>query len=89
MTPVDRRHDDGTPGRLDGVSNGPLLRLNGLTKRYPGVTALDDITLELPAGRIGDAEDFGAACAWLCSTQAGFITGQNWLVDGGAYTGTF
>ena len=53
MTPVDRRHDDGTPGRLDGVSNGPLLRLNGLTKRYPGVTALDDITLELPAGRIG------------------------------------
>ena len=35
------------------MSNGPLLRLNGLTKRYPGVTALDDITLELPAGRIG------------------------------------
>ncbi|HAN37253.1 MAG TPA: ABC transporter, partial [Acidimicrobiaceae bacterium] len=30
-----------------------MLRLNGLTKRYPGVTALDDITLELPAGRIG------------------------------------
>ena len=43
----------------------------------------------IPAGRIGDAEEFGAACAWLCSTQAGYITGQNWLLDGGAYPGTF
>jgi NAD(P)-dependent dehydrogenase (short-subunit alcohol dehydrogenase family) len=31
----------------------------------------------IPAGRIGDPEEFGAACAWLCSAQAGFITGQN------------
>jgi ABC-2 type transport system ATP-binding protein len=36
-----------------GVSTAPLLRLTGLTKRYPGVTALDDLTLELPTGRIG------------------------------------
>ena len=35
------------------MNNGPLLRLTGLTKSYPGVTALDDLTLELPPGRIG------------------------------------
>jgi len=43
----------------------------------------------IPAGRLGTIEDFGAACAWLCSAQASYITGQNWLVDGGAYPGTF
>lgn len=43
----------------------------------------------IPAGRIGDPAEFGAACAWLCSVQAGYITGQNWLLDGGAYPGTF
>ncbi len=43
----------------------------------------------IPAGRMGDPEEFGAACAWLCSRQAGYITGQNWLLDGGAYPGTF
>ncbi len=42
-----------------------------------------------PAGRFGTAEEFGAACAFLCSTHAGFITGQNLLMDGGAYPGTF
>ena len=35
------------------------------------------------------AEEFGDACAFLCSAQAGFITGQNLLMDGGAYPGTF
>jgi 3-oxoacyl-[acyl-carrier protein] reductase len=42
-----------------------------------------------PAGRFGTIEEFGAACAFLCSAQAGFITGQNLLLDGGAYPGTF
>ena len=42
-----------------------------------------------PAGRLGTAAEFGAACAFLCSVQAGYITGQNWLLDGGAYPGTF
>ena len=44
---------------------------------------------ENPAGRFGTIEDFGAACAFLCSTHAGYFTGQNWLMDGGAYPGTF
>jgi 3-oxoacyl-[acyl-carrier protein] reductase len=42
-----------------------------------------------PAGRFGTIEEFGDACAYLCSAQAAFITGQNLLMDGGAYPGTF
>ncbi|MFO0998423.1 MAG: SDR family oxidoreductase [Alphaproteobacteria bacterium] len=41
-----------------------------------------------PAGRFGTAEEFGDACAYLCSAQASFITGQNFVLDGGAYPGT-
>ena len=42
-----------------------------------------------PAGRFGDPAEFGLACAFLCGAQAGYITGQNILLDGGAYPGTF
>jgi 3-oxoacyl-[acyl-carrier protein] reductase len=42
-----------------------------------------------PARRFGTPEEFGAACAFLCSMHAGYITGHNWLIDGGAYPGTF
>ncbi len=38
----------------------------------------------IPAGRYGTSEEFGAACAFLCSQHAGFIVGQNILLDGGA-----
>ena len=41
-----------------------------------------------PAGRFGDPAEFGAMCAFLCSAQAGFMTGQNVLLDGGSYPGT-
>lgn len=39
----------------------------------------------IPARRFGNAEEFGQACAFLCSTQAGYITGQSLLIDGGAF----
>jgi 3-oxoacyl-[acyl-carrier protein] reductase len=41
----------------------------------------------IPAKRLGDLEGFGAACAFLCSAHAGFITGQNLVIDGGAFPG--
>jgi len=44
---------------------------------------------QIPAGRYGTPEEFGAICAFLCSQQAGYITGQNILPDGGAYPGTY
>lgn len=42
-----------------------------------------------PAGRFGMAHELGAYCAFLCSAQAGYITGQNLLIDGGSYPGTY
>ena len=54
---------------------------------------VDEIRLErekeIPARRFGTADEFGDACAYLCSAQAGYITGQNFLIDGGIYPGTF
>ena len=44
---------------------------------------------QIPAGRYGTPQEFGAICAFLCSVHAGYITGQNVLADGGAYPGTF
>jgi 3-oxoacyl-[acyl-carrier protein] reductase len=41
----------------------------------------------IPAKRFGEPSEFGAACAFLCSAQAGFITGQSLLIDGGAFPG--
>jgi 3-oxoacyl-[acyl-carrier protein] reductase len=43
----------------------------------------------VPARRFGTPDEFGAACAFLCSAQAGYITGQNLLIDGGAFPGAF
>ena len=43
----------------------------------------------IPAKRFGNPAEFGAACAFLCSQQASYITGQNILTDGGAYPGTY
>lgn len=43
----------------------------------------------IPAQRFGSAAEFGAICAMMCSAHAGYLTGQNILLDGGAYPGTF
>ena len=55
--------------------------------------SVDDIRAvqqaQIPAGRFGNAQAFGDICAFLCSVQAGYITGQNILPDGGLYPGTF
>jgi len=42
---------------------------------------------QIPAGRFGDAAEFGDLVAFLCGTRAGYITGQNWLIDGGQFPG--
>jgi 3-oxoacyl-[acyl-carrier protein] reductase len=55
--------------------------------------SVDDIAAArratVPSGRFGTPAEFGAACAFLCSAHAGYITGQNILLDGGAFPGTF
>jgi 3-oxoacyl-[acyl-carrier protein] reductase len=60
------------------------------TKR--GITideAKKERTATIPAKRFGNPDEFGAACAFLCSAHAGYITGQNLLIDGGAFPGAF
>lgn len=52
-----------------------------------------EITMHLTknpvAGRVGDPAELGAICAFLCSAHAGYLTGQNILIDGGLYPGNF
>lgn len=60
-----------------------LMREQGITRE----AARRQITDTLPARRFGDPAEFGATCAYLCSAKAGFITGQNLQLDGGAYQG--
>ncbi|MGF6767799.1 3-oxoacyl-[acyl-carrier protein] reductase [Paraburkholderia sp. GAS199] len=50
--------------------------------------ALEAKRAAIPAGRFGTAEEFGALCAFVCSAHAGYLTGQNLLLDGGAFPGT-
>ncbi len=45
--------------------------------------------LDIPAKRFGTSEEFGNTCAFLCSTHASYITGQNLLIDGGVFPGAF
>src|SRR6266702_4740450 len=55
-----------------------------------GVTDVtEDVRASNPSKRFGHPDEFGAICAFLCSKHAGYITGQNILIDGGAYPGTF
>ncbi len=42
-----------------------------------------------PSGRFGDPAEFGDLCAFVCSSQSGYITGQNFVIDGGGYPGPF
>ena len=59
-------------------------------KTGQSVEALADARRKnIPARRFGTPEEFGAICAFLCSVHAAYMTGQNVLADGGAYSGTF
>jgi 3-oxoacyl-[acyl-carrier protein] reductase len=51
--------------------------------------ALAERLATVPAKRVGQPDEFGATCAFLCSAQAGYITGQNILIDGGTFPGAF
>ena len=87
------RHNVTINNLLPGPFETDRLRSNlEFNARKTGKTAAELRKLRTdanPAGRFGTIEEFGDACAYLCSAQAGFITGQNLLMDGGQYPGTF
>jgi len=77
------------PGPFDTDRlRGPVLQKAAEAQGISTEELLKQRARQNPAGRFGDPEEFGLACAFLCGAKSGFITGQNILLDGGAYPGT-
>jgi 3-oxoacyl-[acyl-carrier protein] reductase len=78
---------------LPGVFETDRLRsYMGTIAKNKGISyenALADRLATVPARRAGNPDELGAACAFLCSAHAGYITGQNLLMDGGVFPGAF
>ncbi len=77
------------PGRFDTDRMRNGIRYNAEKQGRPFDELFAAGALSIPAGRYGDPAEFGELCAFLCSAQAAYMTGQNVLIDGGAYPGTF
>jgi 3-oxoacyl-[acyl-carrier protein] reductase len=65
------------------------MEMTAAKRGIPVEQAIKERIAAIPARRLGTADEFGAVCAFLCSTHAGYITGQNLLLDGGAFPGAF
>ncbi len=78
---------------LPGIFDTDRFRSNVESTAKKRGTSYDDalaLNIEsVPARRLGTPDEFGATCAFLCSAQAGYITGQNLLIDGGRFPGAF
>jgi 3-oxoacyl-[acyl-carrier protein] reductase len=76
---------------LPGAFDTDRLRSNqekvAARRKLPFEQFRDEMREQIPARRFGTPDEFGAACAFLCSAQAGYITGQNLLLDGGQFPG--
>lgn len=75
------------PGR---ILTDRIVELDGVVAKQEGISpdeARARSVKVIPAGRLGTVEEFGAACAFLCSAQASYITGQNLAIDGGLLKG--
>jgi 3-oxoacyl-[acyl-carrier protein] reductase len=77
------------PGHFttDRLRSTMQARANAAGKTFEQAWAAGEAAI--PAGRYGNPEEFGALCAFVCSVHAAFLVGQNLLLDGGAYPGTF
>lgn len=87
------RHNVTINNLLPGAFDTERLRANIVIAAQANGRSPEEVFEELkarnPAKRFGNPAEFGEACAFLCSAQASYITGQNFLIDGGAYPGTF
>ena len=75
------------PERFDTQRQKQMAELAMAFKKITYEEARADIAGTIAAKRMGRPEEFGDACAFLCSAQAGFISGQNLQLDGGTYPG--
>jgi 3-oxoacyl-[acyl-carrier protein] reductase len=77
------------PGAFDTDRLRGVLSKTAESKGKSVTQVAADRIATIPARRFGQPDEFGAACAFLCSAQAGYITGQNLLIDGGTFNGAF
>ena len=77
------------PGSFDTDRLRANLKLNAQKAGTSEEDAAKARMATVPARRFGQPDEFGAACAFLCSAHAGYITGQNLLIDGGVFNGAF
>jgi 3-oxoacyl-[acyl-carrier protein] reductase len=77
------------PGTFDTDRLRSNIEANARNRGVSFDQAKADRIATIPAKRFGTPAEFGAACAFLCSAQAGYLTGQNILIDGGAFPGGF
>ncbi len=77
------------PGSHDTDRIAQLNGAEAAARKVPLAQVYAENAAEIPAGRLGTAAEFGAMAAFLCSDKAGFILGQNILLDGGAVNATF
>ena len=86
------RHNVTINNLLPGPFDTDRLRSNLQTVAESSGRSYEEVRAERsqgnPAGRFGDPVEFGEACAFLCGQHAGYITGQNLLIDGGGFPGT-
>jgi 3-oxoacyl-[acyl-carrier protein] reductase len=76
------------PGRFDTDRMRSGVRFNSEQSGVDFTDLFEQGKQNIPVGRYGDPAEFGELCAYLCSDQAGYVTGQNLVIDGGAYPGT-
>ncbi len=77
------------PERIDTDRQKQMAQLSAGLNGISIEAAYEQIRARIPAGRLGRPHEVGDACAFLCSAQAGFITGHNLQLDGGSYPGLF
>lgn len=77
------------PGQFDTDRIATMAKGEAARQGIDEATARARMAAAIPAGRLGDPAEFGEVCAFLCSVQAAFLVGQNILLDGGKYPGTF
>jgi 3-oxoacyl-[acyl-carrier protein] reductase len=75
------------PERIDTDRQRFMAGLQAAGRGISVEQAYQEIADSIAAKRLGTPEEFAAACAYLCSAQAGFVSGQNLQIDGGSYTG--
>ncbi len=77
------------PGNFETDRMRGTMRIRAKAAGKDLETLMDAARDAVPIGRFGAPAEFGAVCAFVCSAHAGYLVGQNILIDGGSYPGTF